>query len=102
MLPANVRPLSSRGRARYADDSMEQSVDEQALQPLWQAVGANPEVGPRWLAGVQRLPGHLTGADMSCAGWLQAWPEPERHIVISLETVRLTAALAEPCNLFVM
>ena len=102
MLPTNVRPLSSQGRARYVDDSMEQSVDEQALQPLVQAVAPDPQVGLGWQAAGQRLPGRLTGTDRSCAGWLQAWPEPERHIVISLETVRLTAALKEPCNLFVM
>ena len=60
MLPADVRPLSSRGRARYADDSMEQSVDEQALQPLWQAVdGADPQVGPGWLAAPRSQAGRL-------------------------------------------
>ena len=59
MLPANVRPLSSRGRARYTDDSMEQSVDEQALQPLWQAVEADPQVGPGWLAALRSQAGRL-------------------------------------------
>ena len=61
MLPPNVRPLSSRGRARYADDSMEQSVDEQALQqPLWQAVhGADPQVRPGWLADVHTQAGKV-------------------------------------------
>ena len=70
MLPANVRPLSSRGQARYADDSMEQSVDEQALQPLWQAVEADPRVGPGCLDALRSRAGRqafsacqeLTGA----------------------------------------
>ena len=59
-----------------------------------------------WLLSAVRLAGCCAAPawapNRSCADWLQAWPEPERHIVISLETVRLTAALDEPCNLFVM